>query len=112
MSEDGRARSASVPDASASSRDGGCAAGFRQTFDRPLSKPLTQEQRDGLARLVRAGKLQRRKDRSGYGEGDNFVPGPIAIELKNRTLAVSGFSQEMVPTARGKREHQEWEAGQ
>lgn len=103
MSEDGRARRASVPDASASIRDGGCAADTfpPRTVGTAIKKPITPEDREALRRLCKLGKMIRRSDGSYGTPKQELIACDVAARLKARRFAIPGFDRELVPTAKG-----------
>jgi hypothetical protein len=115
MPTDGRAQSVSVPDEAGATmphRDDVCAAGQAygpwntgRPGDMRLKKPVADEDREALKRLVEAGRMIRRGDGRYGTPAKALITSVVAARLKARELAVSGFDKQktMYPSDKGRR---------
>lgn len=89
----------------------GCAAGVAHVQsnrghpgDMRIKRPIADEDREALRRLVEVGNMIRRSD-GRYGTArEPLITGAIVARLKVRQLAVSGFDRKSVaPSDKGRR---------
>jgi hypothetical protein len=78
--------------------------GISSYGDTRLKKPIADEDREAVRRLIEAGKMIRRADGRWGTASRPLITGAVAARLKARSLAVSAFDkQTMYPSDKGKR---------
>ncbi len=114
MPTDGRAGDNSLTPSRIRNGEGSevaCAAGQAQApsnrghaGDMRFKKPIADEDREALRRLIEAERMIRRSDGRYGTPKEALITGAIVARLKQRDLAVSGFDRKTIaPSDKGRR---------